>query len=76
MPGTVILGKSLSCCTIVRLLARFSDDGRSCGGKLVPCALLVEAERACGKPSAGVDLRIYTGERHDLGDSSPLSTRT
>ena len=44
---------------------------RSYGGKLVPCALLVEDESACSKPPAGVDLRISTGERHGFGTSCP-----
>ena len=45
-------------------------QGISCEGKLIPRALLVETEPACS-----VDLRISTGERHDLGDASPFSTR-
>ena len=51
-------------------------QGRSCAEKFVPCALRVEAEPAWSKPPAGVDLRISTGERRDLGDASPFSTRT
>ena len=44
-------------------------QGRSCGGTLVPCALLVETEPARSKPPAGVDLRISTRERHGFGTS-------
>ena len=51
-------------------------QGRSCGGKLAPCALLVKTEPACSKPPAGVFLRVSTGERYDLSDASPFSIRT
>ena len=43
--------------------------GRSCGGKLVPCVLVVEVAPACGKLPADVDLRISTGERHGYATS-------
>ena len=46
-------------------------QGRSCGGKLVPCALLVEAAPECSKLPAGVDLRISRGERHGFVTSWP-----
>ena len=45
-------------------------QGRNCEGKLVPRPFLVDT-----KPACSVDLRISTGERHDLGDASPFSTR-
>ena len=50
-------------------------QGRSCGGKLVPCALLVEAAPACSKLPEGVDSRISMGRRHDFPIHWPGLTR-
>ena len=73
----VVLGKCLSCCRInILLLARLSESPRNTlWGKVCPLRLSLEAEPACSNPPAGVDLRIYTGERHDFGTSGPWLIR-
>ena len=69
MPGTVVLGECLSCTNIL-LLAHLTEAPRkSCGGKLVPCVLVVEVAPASSKLPADVDLRIPTGERHGFATS-------
>ena len=37
--------------------------------------IAVQAVLAGSKPTAAVDVRISTGERHDFGATAPLSTR-
>ena len=56
-------------------LLSFSEklQGRGGGGKMV--LSVVEAEPASGKPPAGVNVRISTGERRDFGASAPSLTR-
>ena len=46
-------------------------QGRSCGGKLVPCVLVIEVAPASSKLPADVDLRISTGERYGFATSWP-----
>ena len=64
------------CCTNIPLLDRFSEASRNrLWRKMAPCNFQADAEPVFSKPPAGVDVRIFTGDKCDFGASTPLLTR-
>ena len=57
------------------LFSVFSQKLRGKGGEGKVVLIVVEAEPASSKPPVGVDVRISTGEKHDVGASASSSTR-